>query len=489
MASGAPGAYTNNPTIFNPNDKFFLGQPWLDNAEYNYGAYISSGIIGDWANIQYVNNIFPPWYIWGKGLSPSYGFYFDRDDASADLAANSGLIPGKTVGTKGIYNVSITYHNINGVTGVMFATINGVQQGFFGTSPLTGKPQFIPVGKLYNGAQDWAQVYVDLKGDPDNPANGVKIYNFKATGTPRAPAVYGVDPPSAEQGDVLDAARVNGESFRDNAGISVDFLKMNATNDGDTLEVFSANPVTYYTSKTVLAHLVIPDEATPGPWNVTYKHSDDNVVARMNNAFTVYRAPPKITSISVNHAKRNQKISMNINGKFFRNVGLTVQLKRGAELINGTNVKWKSKNLITADFTIPTTATIGADWSVFVQHNDDGKSSTSWFTFSVDAKVVISPVVIWLRAPGFTTVNIYSESGFDATTVIPLSVSLGGVLPFWSTKLDLNWDGKKDLQLHYYNGFVTIPTGFVTEVAVAGRTSSWVPIKGYTSVTCFKFLF
>lgn len=489
MSSCAPGAYTQNSEIFNQNDKFFLTWPVLDRAEGDYGAYIASGKSNDWANIQLVdNNWFPPWWSWGKGLGDNYGFYFDRGQANTDKATNWGLEKGKTIETGGKYDVSITYHALGANNGVMFATINGVQQGFFGTSPLTGKPQYMPVGKLFNGAQDWVQVFVELNGA------GVNIYNFKATGSPRVPAVVGVDPGFGLQGDNLDP-RVNGESFRD-VGIAVNFLKANATGDGDAVpvEAFAADPVTYLLNSwghTVLAHLKIPDDATPGPWNVTYKHSDDPVVARMNNAFTVTAPPPEITSVSVNHAKRKQTVHMKINGKFFRNprAGITVQLKRYNEMINGTNIKWKSKILVEADFTIPSTATIGADWSVFVQHNDDKRSSTQDYWFSVDAPLNISPHVIWQHAPWYLSVQILSETGFDATTVNPMSVSMGGIIPYWYQLKDMNRDGKKDIELRFWNSFVTIPVGFNRTVAVAARTSSWVPIKAYDTVNCFWFLF
>jgi hypothetical protein len=491
MACNASGAYNNKPEIFDPNDMFFLEWPY-GGAETNYGAYIKSGVIGDWKNMELVNTAFPPWYIWFQGLSPSYGFKFDRSTATSET--RYGLVPKGNIKTGGIYKVSITYHSINSVTGVMFATINGVQQGFFGTNPVTMKPQYMPVGKLFNGAQDWAQVFVNLPSDPKLRDSKVQITNLTAVGTPRVPAVGGVDPYAAMEGDVLDA-RINGESFRNDTGISANFLKANATGNGDaaTGEMFAADPVTYLLNSlghTVLAHIAIPDEATPGSWNVTYKHDDDPVGSRLNNAFTVYRAPPKITGNSVTHSRRSKTFKMDITGRFFRNVPMTVQLGRGNYNFKANSVVWKSKNLITAEFTIPSTAPIAADYYLLVKHNDDGMQGDRPYAFCVEARVDISPNIIWLRAPGFTTVSIYSESGFDATKVISLTVNLGGTLPFWSTTRDLNWDGRKDLQLHYYNGFVTIPTGFVTTVAVAGATSDyWVPVKGFASVTCFRFLF
>lgn len=330
-------------------------------------------------------------------------------------------------------------------------------------------------------------VFAELEGA------GVNISDFQAVGCPSAPRISSVWPESAEQGDDV-ALYVTGSEFR-NVGINVDLLKSNATGDGDTGEVLSAKSVDYdflNPSKRVVANLTIPDLATIGLWNVTCKHSDDPAVARLNNAFTVLTARPKITGISINHARRNEKIHMLINGKFFRNPaeGITVQLKRyGKEVINSTKVVWRSKNLVEADFTIPSTATIGADWDVFLQHNDDMKNSTKYFTFSVDAKLDIKPHVIWQHAPWYLSVRIYSETGFDATTINPNSVSMGGIIPYWYQLKDLNWDGKKDMELRFWNSFVTIPVGFNRTVVVAGRTSSWVPIKAYDTVDVFWFLF
>ncbi len=155
-------------------------------------------------------------------------------------------------------------------------------------------------------------------------------------------------------------------------------------------------------------------------------------------------------------------------------------------MINGTNVMWKSKNLVTADFTIPSTATIGADWSVFVQHNDDGKSSTRTASLLRGRQGQTSvPHVIWQHAPWFTTsVQIYSETGFDATTVNPYVGQPGRRTAVLEYQLkDMNRDGKKDLQLRLLQRVRNYPCRFqVGPVAVAARTNSWVPIKGFDTV-------
>jgi hypothetical protein len=278
-------------------------------------------------------------------------------------------------------------------------------------------------------------------------------------------------------------------------GINVDLLKANAAGDGDTEEKISADPVVYDANSNghrVFATLGIPDEATAGLWSLTYKHFDDPAVARLSNAFTVNVAPPKITGISVNHAKRKQKITMDIKGKFFRNVPMTVQLKRDTEVINATSVTWISKNLVTAVFTIPSTATIGADWNVFLQHNDDSKSSTFYY-FSVDVKMDMVPHIIWQHAPFYLSVRLFSETGFDATKINPSSISMGGIIPYWYQLKDMNWDGTKDMEVRFWNSFVTIPIGFARTVAIAGRTSTggvWgTPIKAFDTVDVFWFLF
>lgn len=58
----------------------------------------------------------------------SYGVWFDRDTPSGSSQVGSQIVFGET---GGFYDIDITYHAVDADTATMFATINGVQQGFY----------------------------------------------------------------------------------------------------------------------------------------------------------------------------------------------------------------------------------------------------------------------------------------------------------------------------------------------------------------------
>ncbi|MBN2075059.1 MAG: PKD domain-containing protein, partial [Dehalococcoidales bacterium] len=140
-----------------------------------------------------------PWYPSPKGVYGSWenhGLWFDRDGVDEWQAvswANSGENAGR-INTAGIYNIEIRYHAIdangNGDKtddglGVMFAAINGVQQGFY-TTWVEGPPQFYPVGLSFKGDMEHMQVFAgSWAGDPPGWDYGmVHLTNISVTGYP-----------------------------------------------------------------------------------------------------------------------------------------------------------------------------------------------------------------------------------------------------------------------------------------------------------------
>ncbi len=124
----------------------------------------------------------------------NHGLWFDRDGVDQYQAlswGNSGENAGR-INTAGIYHIEITYHAIDvdgdGVftddcLGVMFAKVNGVQQGFY-TSWVSGAPQYYPVGLSFKADVTQLQVFAGIyAGDPAGWDYGsVQLSSISVTG-------------------------------------------------------------------------------------------------------------------------------------------------------------------------------------------------------------------------------------------------------------------------------------------------------------------
>jgi PKD repeat protein len=111
---------------------------------------------------------------WNTVLAPlgsgdNHGIWFDRDgvgEFQADLWGNlgpggEGSGDGLRYNTDGIYDIVITYHAINEGLGVMFATVNGYQQGFY-TEWRNDEPQLYPAGLSFQGDMKHMQVFAGI---------------------------------------------------------------------------------------------------------------------------------------------------------------------------------------------------------------------------------------------------------------------------------------------------------------------------------------
>ncbi len=119
-----------------------------------------------------------------------------------------------------------------------------------------------------------------------------------------------------------------------------------------------------------------------GDWDVYVKHNDDNMSDALARAFAVEYPPPTIAGISPDNGVQSQKLTgVAISGSDFQASGTTVvKLKNGADVIDGT-VTNVTATQITADFSIPSGAKVGA-WDVYVE-NPDGKNVTMAKSFTV----------------------------------------------------------------------------------------------------------
>lgn len=126
------------------------------------------------------------------GTYDSYGIWYDRDGVSSSQAAAWGAVNGGTYNTGGIYNVVITYHAVDANRVTMFATINGIQQGFYTAGYKNAQPDIYPAGLSfttgdYNGnlVSDITemQVFTAIWGTSTTFSGTAVFKNMQATGT------------------------------------------------------------------------------------------------------------------------------------------------------------------------------------------------------------------------------------------------------------------------------------------------------------------
>jgi len=159
MASGAPEAADTDPNDYEPDDKLCLSAHERYDEE-TYDATDPDTIVT------------PPI---GEPTD-SYGIWFDRDGVDPLDAGGWGMIDGQTYNTGGVYDVVVTFHAIDPTLGTMFATVNGIQTGFYETWRDDQPPDYYPVGKSVTGNLNNLRLFAWLKGQ------NVKVYDLTATG-------------------------------------------------------------------------------------------------------------------------------------------------------------------------------------------------------------------------------------------------------------------------------------------------------------------
>jgi hypothetical protein len=106
----------------------------------------------------------------------SYGIWFDRDGVAPEEITLWGAVDGATYNTSGVYTVSIVYHSFDNYSGTMFATVNGLQTGFY-ESNTDGAPDHYPVGKTFTGERLYAaRVFATVN------SGQTKVTNLTVTG-------------------------------------------------------------------------------------------------------------------------------------------------------------------------------------------------------------------------------------------------------------------------------------------------------------------
>lgn len=137
------------------------------------------------------------------GSFDNYGIWFDRDGVDPYQDNDPSTPPPygssvpwsqqdgrKTYDTGGIYDIVVTYHAIDAGLGVMFATVNGVPQGFYETWH-GGAPDYYPAGLSFKGDMKHMQVFAGLWA-PDASygpigLSGITVNGFSGVSDPLVP--------------------------------------------------------------------------------------------------------------------------------------------------------------------------------------------------------------------------------------------------------------------------------------------------------------
>ena len=164
MSSGAPAAANTDPHLKDIDDKLNLGSMPNKGDESNYDVLFP--------HRKVESPIGFPWH--------NYGIWFDRDGIGKGQEKLWGAIDGATYNTDGIYQVVLTYHAISPDLGTVFATVNGVQSGFY-NEWRNSQPDYYPVGMSFSGDLSRIKVFASLWGE------NVELTDINASGCSAIP--------------------------------------------------------------------------------------------------------------------------------------------------------------------------------------------------------------------------------------------------------------------------------------------------------------
>jgi hypothetical protein len=105
----------------------------------------------------YYNLPVPPPNQWSN-----YGFWFDRDGVGPVYAGLYGYIDGVTYNTAGGYQVTITLHAEDAVSGTAYMTVNGISQGFYEAGWKNHAPEISPAGMTFTADMTQLQVFYGI---------------------------------------------------------------------------------------------------------------------------------------------------------------------------------------------------------------------------------------------------------------------------------------------------------------------------------------
>jgi hypothetical protein len=94
----------------------------------------------------------------------NHAVWFDRDGVDQWQAQMWGAIDGVTYNTGGTYEVVITLHADDAMSGTAYMTINGETQGFYDPNWHSGPADLMPAGMTFTGDMEHLRVFYGLYG-------------------------------------------------------------------------------------------------------------------------------------------------------------------------------------------------------------------------------------------------------------------------------------------------------------------------------------
>lgn len=156
------GDLTPSPNIASLHEKHNLGASG-GRGEGDYDCLVPNAVVGP------------------LGSFDNYGIWFDRDGVDPWQAALWGAVNGGTYNTGGIYTIIIHYHAISAGLGSMFATVNGIQTGFYIGGWKNAQPENYPTGLSFKGDMTRMQVFAGMWA-PDATYGSTVIHDLTVTG-------------------------------------------------------------------------------------------------------------------------------------------------------------------------------------------------------------------------------------------------------------------------------------------------------------------
>ncbi|MCC6608925.1 MAG: PEP-CTERM sorting domain-containing protein [Burkholderiales bacterium] len=162
------GDLTPNPNNLNLSDKHNLSASG-GRGEGDYDAKVPGTVISPF------------------GTNTNYGIWFDRDGVDPFQAGYWGAVNGDTYNTGGVYDIVISYHAIDAGLGTMFATVNGIQTGFYPGAWQNAQPGDYPAGLSFKGDMTQMQVFAGLYAPPGADYGSVGVSDITVAGTLAVP--------------------------------------------------------------------------------------------------------------------------------------------------------------------------------------------------------------------------------------------------------------------------------------------------------------
>ncbi|MBU1944348.1 MAG: hypothetical protein KKE36_11830 [Actinobacteria bacterium] len=316
------------------------------------------------------------------------------------------------------------------------------------------------------------------------------VYAQRAMDDP-PPTVTSITPSSGHNTGTIAITDLAGQDFRLDPVVKLQMPEQSDINATDVRAVSSTKITCNFDLSGAVA----------GSWDV-YVENDDGQNHTLPGAFEVLEyPPPNATGIAPDTGERGQVLNdVSITGSDFRDVATTVELRRGADTITGTDVQFVSAAQITADFSIPAGASVGSDWDLYVEHEDDGRNDTldNAFTVQYPAPTVTSVApdsapnngvvqITDLKGTGFRNgASAYLTGPMGSGTAGAGTITAGHVSVVTSTKLTCSFDlegaatGSYDLKVRNSDGKSATLTDAFTVTSSEPGSNAWYLPEGST---------